>query len=767
MHQDKWIKKVLRIILIVAIFFTEFQYVHTAYAANLRFYNYNTESNVNYTGKQATYFYNNREIPLTTPGILINGTALADYEELFVQELGLTASRTDDTITLTDGKIVLILTLGSKKVQVNSEIQTMSVAPVKLKFDENTIKYYVPTRFVAEAFGLNYVWNNSTSSVKITKTLQLSSNEKTFLYNGTFYAASYENKNIPCSMPILYYNGQILAPAQSIFEAAGCSYEENEDTILITKGNISLHLKKDSDTAIVNTYSFQIGTTPVIITDQTTNQNYSYVPLEFVANMLGFELTYNDPQRRYTLHETEYTGNPELHPELKPLLQAEREKAEEEARRKYYFNWIAEETEESVTPECKTLSRVAAYVLEDTDVLELYGVTREDINDFIDNQTLVFELKSVLTNMGTQFFVDFNAPHINYVFMKTINNTTKLLFMIPIEDTWYFVENEDCVQVYFVNADLSLEDLDIAWEEPEEIVPEELPIIYPADKLVVPVPETIIDPQIQDKDNYMDQNFQIILTGNLVAFYEHNPILNPYSMIENITVEYDADTNQTVITCFTEDICGYKYSFENNYLAFTVGKPSEIFNKIVVLDAGHGGKDPGAVHNDVYEKDLNFSILYTHARELFENSDIKVYYTRETDVFIKLNPRAKFAKEVEADLFISLHMNASEYESASGTEVFYSKSNNKKQASGLNSYRLADTLANNLTTALGSRLRGVTKSDYYVVEHNSVPAVLIELGFISNEEECNKLSDVIYQKKAAEAIYQSVIEIFTAYPTGR
>jgi len=111
-------------------------------------------------------------------------------------------------------------------------------------------------------------------------------------------------------------------------------------------------------------------------------------------------------------------------------------------------------------------------------------------------------------------------------------------------------------------------------------------------------------------------------------------------------------------------------------MSISVGKPSEIYNKIVVLDAGHGGKDPGAVRDSVYEKDINFSILYTHTKELFENSDIKVYYTRETDTFISLNDRTKFALEVGADLFISLHMNASVYESAKGTEVFYSKANN-------------------------------------------------------------------------------------------
>ena len=80
---------------------------------------------------------------------------------------------------------------------------------------------------------------------------------------------------------------------------------------------------------------------------------------------------------------------------------------------------------------------------------------------------------------------------------------------------------------------------------------------------------------------------------------------------------------------------------------------------------------------------------------------------------------------------------------------------------------MAKILANNLYVAMDTKLRGVINNDYYVVKYNSVPAVLIELGFISNNEDRAKLVDKLYQQKAAKAIYESVIEIFSAYPTGR
>ena len=95
---------------------------------------------------------------------------MADYEELFVKELGLTAKIDNKKIVFTNESTELVLTLGSKTVKLNGKSQTMSVAPVKLEFKDGTIKYYVPTRFVAETFGYNYVYNSKTSEAKITET---------------------------------------------------------------------------------------------------------------------------------------------------------------------------------------------------------------------------------------------------------------------------------------------------------------------------------------------------------------------------------------------------------------------------------------------------------------------------------------------------------------------------------------------------------------------------------------------------------------------
>ena len=742
MQIKAFISKIIVFFLIAATLSTSAQ-ANTVYAASLKFYNYSTGSKENYTGKQVIYTYNSRKLPLTYPGILINGTALADYEELFVQELGLTADRTGDTITITDGNAELVLIMGSKTVIKDGEVDTMSVAPVKLKFDDS-IKYYVPTRYVAEFFGFGYVWVSSTSTVKITKTLHLSANEIPFTYNGTLYSVNYLEQRIATDMPVIYYQGNVIVPAQQVFETAGCTYTETDTKLKITKDELSLIMDITGKTAYVNEKKIIADVPPITITDMSSGNSATYIPLEFVTELLGFSLTYSDEERCYSIRDDVFTGSLELYPDLKYNLW-EQETTEEQQQKNSYFEWISGEND--INSE-KHLSKVLAYSTEHADVIELYGISRENITDFWDNGLVVFELDSVYTNMETQYFADFSSSHLTYALLTCLGNDTKLFFMISPEDEWTFVEQPDCVQVYFAHADLSTE-LFLSSSNR-----------YPDDKVIIPLHETVDGALIYDQDNYLNHNFKLYIPGNHVDFYTQNYIINPYYSVENPDVYYDKTTDYTVLTFNTKSICGYKYTVENGCLFVTVGKPNEIFSKILVLDAGHGGIDPGASKSGIKEKDLNFIILNTYVKELFEDSDIKVYFTRETDVKIDLYDRAAFASEVGADMFISLHMNSNNSSSVNGTEVYYSKDNNTTLENGFNSYQLAKALVNNLSLSMGTKNRGVSKAEFVVVKYNTVPAVLIELGFMTNTKDLSKLKNTTYQKKAAETIYQTVIQLF-------
>jgi len=745
---SKYIKGVFGFIVLIFLLFV-FP-INSIYAADLKFYNYNTNSYENYSGKQVIYTYNNREVPLEYPGIIINGTALADYNDLFVVELGLKAERYGDIITLSNGSTELTLTIGSTKVQINGSTDTMSVAPVKLNFDD-TIKYYVPTRYVAETFGYDYVWEKDISTARITKTLQLACEDKNLSYNGTLYSINYDMNRIISDMPAIYYAGNVMVPAKQVFEAAGCIYSEAGKVISVIKGELTLSVQIGSKIAYINQKKIIGNSTPVYITDLASGKTEAYIALEFASDMLGFTLSYSDAKKCYTLKENEFTGKNTLYPEFAYPV--------DDQPIQTFFEWTAEGNTAS---DINNLSKVKAYAIKNAAVVELYGISKDNIVDFFDNGVVVFELKNVHTDIDTQLFYDYEGAHISYALLTKVNSNSKLFLQVPPEYKWTIIETEDCVRVYFSSNDLSINDLTIS-SVGESTVTGKAEILFPDDRVIIPLPDSVDITHISDEDKYWENKFFIKIAGNYKEFYHNNLICNPYYGVNISEAYYDFVNNLTILEFHTKDICGYNYCYENGYLSVSIGKPGEIYSKIVVFDAGHGGIDPGAAKKGFKEKDINFKILNTYVKEYFKKSDIKVYFTRETDIKVDLYERAAFASQIGADMFISLHLNSNNSVSVNGTEVYYSKENNSSTTSGFNSYQLAENLLDELCVALNSKKRGVINSDFIVTKYNTVPAVLIELGYMTNDTELSKLTNEAYQKKVAQAIYQTVTRLFETY----
>lgn len=763
MHKKNVINLFLKIIIIFVVVFFNLQNISKVFAADeLTFYNHNTKSNVNYSGKIITFIYNNQKLTLDYPGIIINGTAFADCEELFVDKLGLSATISDNKIILSDADSnEIIFTIGSKTVKINGKSDKISSAPVKLEFEDGIIKYYVPTRFVSESFGYTYVWDSKNSEIRLIKTCEFEINNKTILYNNPFYSITYENKINNSNIPVVIYNGIAYAPAKLLFEALECQYTEDEK-INITKGNIVLQMEKNSYFIYMNDIPFELDAPPIYISNLDEFKNTLFIPLEKCLTLLGFTVNFNENAGAYDILQTEYTGNPEKHPDFKKFYNTLKICIEQKPI-DTFFTW---NTIENKNSNQKVLTKVKAYSINNADVLELYGVRRADVYDYIDTRALVFELNSISSNLNERFFANFEVEHLNYAMITNVNQHTKIFMMIPEDDKWLFEETEECLRIYFTSEEFTIKDLKHYEEKIVKNIPEIKTPLYPENQLIISIPAGVNRDSINIIDNYYDKNLQIKISGDHTVFYNDEKIINPYEYVTDIKADYNIETNQTILNCSTKFICGYEVVFNNNYLALRIDRPDEIYNKIVVFDAGHGGKDPGAVNQNIYEKNINLSII-NYTKDYFENSDIKVYYTRTSDKFLSLEERTNFVKDVHADLFISLHMNSSVLEEAKGTEVFYSKANNNETYYGLTSKKMAQILANKLHIAMDSNLRGTSKSDYYVVQYNSVPAVLIELGFISNTNEVAKLTDKNYQQKAAKAIYESVIEIFSAYPTGR
>ena len=190
---------------------------------------------------------------------------------------------------------------------------------------------------------------------------------------------------------------------------------------------------------------------------------------------------------------------------------------------------------------------------------------------------------------------------------------------------------------------------------------------------------------------------------------------------------------------------------------------------VVVLDAGHGGNDPGKVGVDgTLEKDINLSLVYK-LKEVLEAADVTVILTREEDHGLyqdsdtnkkraDMKARCELIGESQADLVISIHQNSYHDESVKGAQVFYYTGSEEGRS-------LAEQIEASLRSVIGEENTRQAKanSEYYLLLHTSCPTAIVECGFLSNWEEAEKLEDEGYQEKLAWAIHLGVL----AYLNGR
>ena len=214
-------------------------------------------------------------------------------------------------------------------------------------------------------------------------------------------------------------------------------------------------------------------------------------------------------------------------------------------------------------------------------------------------------------------------------------------------------------------------------------------------------------------------------------------------------------------------IDGKKHAFQENGL-WIAEVPAPVnygnYKNVVFLDPGHGGRDPGAVYNGLREKDLNMSI-YRKLRSELEKLGYTVLTSRDTDVYVDyVTERSEMVNKTDADVFISIHFNATGVPGAnrSGVETYIyepdpditpriNKVAHDDPTRLSESKRLADNIHNSVVSIAGANDRGVHGSNYAVLRETVKPAVLLELGYIDSPE-YKKISDDKYQNKLVEGI---------------
>src|SRR5262245_45420272 len=276
--------------------------------------------------------------------------------------------------------------------------------------------------------------------------------------------------------------------------------------------------------------------------------------------------------------------------------------------------------------------------------------------------------------------------------------------------------------------------------------------------------------EIRLEPNGQDAVLRVILEGK-AGEYKSTTLHDPYRMVLDVFRQKDAVSGDS-------------------------SGPAIAPLRLIVLDAGHGGHDPGAISpNGVREKDVVLDVTRRAARLVEEGLGVKVALTRSADVFIPLRERTGFASKQRADLFVSIHANSHPQAVSEGVEVYFlsseaSDSQARHVAAIENgamqhenpSYRqksellksilwdlaqsefqqessfMAETVLDSMTRSLSLVPRGVKQAGFYVLGGAPMPAILIEIGFLTNFKEERRLNTPEYREALARAIYNGLSE---------
>lgn len=298
---------------------------------------------------------------------------------------------------------------------------------------------------------------------------------------------------------------------------------------------------------------------------------------------------------------------------------------------------------------------------------------------------------------------------------------------------------------------IPIEELEVATEELE------------ADnkrQLNIQMPDSVDLESVTVKNDYLNQIVNISFDTDIRDFSSNFNIVGSPDHIA--TLSYYNNDNRGVIALTLDGVYETEYEIddEDKMIQLDIINPHDIYEKVVVLDAGHGGKQPGAVMLSTIEKDINLEILLETKKLLDQYDNIKVYYTRLSDVNPTLEQRANLANRSNANLFISIHNNSNlsgRFNNQEGTHLLYSQSDMREYSSA----RLAAICVRNMSNILGSKNLGLMEADnIYIIRTSKVPVALIEVGYLTNRGELEKLNTKEYRELAAQGIVNSILEAF-------
>lgn len=496
-------------------------------------------------------------------------------------------------------------------------------------------------------------------------------------------------------VPPVIKDGRTLVPVRVIAEGLGAEVAWNEAsrTAVITRDGQKLSLSLDSRQAKVNGKQTTLDTPPVVLHQRML------LPLRFVGESLGVTVGWDSSSRTVIANET-----PEAKLNGRALSQAI----------KFYQK--------------NGTMYVSAQALAEQVGQKGYSWKHPERGMTIDGQ-LVLPLEQVEAELGGTF--SWNKKK-NLVEIERLNRLTGVS------------QEKDRVRI---DTTLSVRPESFVLENPHRIV--------------LDLPQTSLDDDLLEQARKYDDG--IVSVGETAVHdaatgegTDASDKPNEESLISALRFSQYSASPQTVrVVIELKQKSQYNLVYTDKGIEVQLTPNPKKTGFLIVVDAGHGGKDPGSLGvAGNHEKDYNLAVANKVVALLKQYPEFQVVPTRTTDVFLELSERTAIANERQADLFLSIHANSFSKPTTGGTETFYYNANSKAFAEIVHKHLLAATQFPN---------RGVKATGFYVIKNTKMPAVLTETGFLSNPSENAQLMSPAFQDKIAKALVAAIREYYQSY----
>lgn len=606
----------------------------------------------------------------------------------------------------------------------------------------------------------------------VNMTLTYDYTQHKYSAEGVFVAIN-GNKLTGLKMPPIVLNNFTLVPAREVFEAMGATVEWKKDLeqVYVKYNDKLVVIPIGSTKAYVNGQATTMQTAAKIINNKTM------IPLRFVATSLGMQVSWDTKTRVADID----TGNissgdvvevtEETTTTVAPVITTTTEQTTTTETTTEETTTVASTTEttteQTTAAEVNNISAITfskgnSY----KDIITIEGDYNPDVSKAFssDNKTLTLSINNakLVADKGN---IDEGAYISSGYYYQ--NNGNVVTVSLNLKDSNMAVDirqlgnNKTTVTVTYASSN-STDSNNSSSSNSNSSLSGNCGYDAENARFYFKNNGSINIKNIIESDNYNDLNYKLTLNGDYTSIFSNTTYPVNSSYINNIVVNSTATS--TVITFSEKKIMTVLMSEADGYIYIKPILPKERYSKIIVLDAGHGGSDPGASGNGLIEKNLTLSML-NKARALFDSDGtIKCYATRTTDTYPSFNDRTDLGNEV-GDAFISIHINAAANTSAAGTETYSLYAND--QGNGLTSYGLASEILKNLLSQLGTKDRKVKSENWIVLRQSKIPASLIEIGFITNSGDAAIMGSDAGQQKVAQAIFDSVKNLFNQYPPVR